>query len=96
MFATIDLWTDAAAGRSCRVSLSEDACDLELHVLGRRALTMACRSVREAVERGEDWATLHHISPTVAAQVRSIEIPIEVGGFFSPFVMARLGSAAPY
>ena len=48
-FATIDLWSDARTGKRCRLTVSDDGCEVEIRAEGERMLTAWYSSVTEAL-----------------------------------------------
>jgi len=48
-FATIDLWSDDITGRRCRLTVSDDGCEVEIRAEGERLLTAWYPSVSEAL-----------------------------------------------
>jgi hypothetical protein len=53
--ATIDVWADDLSNRSCHIRLFEKGCALELHALGRCAMTMEFGSVPAAMKQADAW-----------------------------------------
>lgn len=48
-FATIDLWSDVRTGKRCRLTVSDDGCEVEIRAEGERMLTAWYPSVSEAL-----------------------------------------------
>jgi hypothetical protein len=48
-FATIDLWTDTKTGKDCRLTVSDDGCEVEIRAKGERMLTAWYPTVSEAL-----------------------------------------------
>lgn len=48
-FATIDLWSDTRTGKRCRLTVSDDGCEVEIRAQGERILTAWYPSVTEAL-----------------------------------------------
>jgi hypothetical protein len=48
-FATIDLWSDLCTGKRCRLTVSDDGCEIEIQAKGQRMLTAWYPTVTEAL-----------------------------------------------
>ena len=48
-FATIDLWSDTRTGKHCRVTVSDNGCEVEIQAKGERMLTAWYPTVSEAI-----------------------------------------------
>jgi hypothetical protein len=48
-FATIDLWSDTRSGRRCRLTVSDDGCEVEIQARGERMLTAWYPNITDAL-----------------------------------------------